>query len=322
MDATIEMSDTHRIGFFLVPEFSMIAFSSAVEPLRLANRAAGEALYSWRSYSLDGAPVMASNGIAVTVDGPIAEAEGLHTVFVCGGVHISQHADKALLTRLRRLASHGTNLGAICTASYILAKAGLLTDRRCTIHWENLAAFAEDFPDINVTSELFEIDGNRYTCAGGTAALDMMLNIIAKQEGAAIAAKAADTMIHHRIRDGHEGQRMELRSRLGIAHPKLLAVIALMEESLEEPLTCSELAVAVGLSARQLERLFKKYLNDAPKHYYLQLRLNRARHLLRQTSLPVLGVALASGFISASHFSKCYREHFKYTPSEERRAVA
>ena len=149
-----------------------------------------------------------------------------------------------------------------------------------------------------------------------------MLNLIALQEGSKIAAMVADEMIHHRIRDGHEAQRMELRSRLGIANPKLLAVIQMMEENLEEPLASAELAAGVGLSTRQLERLFRKYLNVAPTRYYVELRLNRSRFLLRQTSLPILSVALASGFVSASHFSKCYRDHFSRTPSEERRAAA
>jgi len=300
----------------------MIGFASAVEPLRLANRVNGTSIYSGFTYSLDGAPVLASNGIPVMVDAPLSDATALHAMFVCTGVKVRRYADKAILTALRRMATHGTDIGGICTGSYILAKAGLLDDYRCTIHWENLAAFCEDFPDVAVTSELFEIDRNRYTCAGGTSALDMMLTIIGLQEGTRLAAGVADAMLHHRIRDGHESQRMELRSRLGVAHPKLLAVIGHMEANLEEPLSCAELASQVDLSTRQLERLFSKYMNHAPTRYYLELRLNRARHLLRQTSLPVLSVALAAGFVSASHFSKCYREHFKRTPSEERRNVA
>jgi len=313
---------TQHIGFFLVPEFSMIAFASAVEPLRLVNRVSEDTLYTGSTYSLDGQPVTASNGIPVIVDGTIAEAEKLNIVFVCSGIHAHKYCDKGLLTRLRRMASHGTDIGALCTGTHILAKAGLLEESRCTIHWENLTAFTEEFPDIDVTSELFEIDRNRYTCAGGTAAVDLMLNLIALQVGSNVAATVADEMIHHRIRDGHEAQRMELRSRLGVAHPKLLAVIQLMEENLEETLSYADLAASVGLSTRQLERLFRKYLKSAPTRYYVELRLKRARFLLRQTSLPILSVALAAGFVSASHFSKCYREHFNRTPSEERRAAA
>ena len=314
-------SQTYRIGFILVPNFSMIGFTSAVEPLRLANRVSGETLYTGKSFSSDGQPVTASNGVTVMVDGDLSDAINLHTTFVCSGLDVHKYFDKSLLNRLRYMASHGTGMGGICTASHILAKAGLLDNYSCTIHWENLTAMVEEFPDLSITSELFEIDRNRYTCAGGTAALDMMLNWISLQQGAIVAASVADEMLHHRIREGHESQRMELRNRLVVAHPKLLAVVGLMEEHLEEPLSCAELAKQVGLSTRQLERLFRKYMRNAPTRYYLELRLNRSRFLLHQTSLPVLSIALASGFVSASHFSKCYREFFKRTPSQERTEI-
>ncbi|NQW00545.1 MAG: GlxA family transcriptional regulator [Rhodospirillales bacterium] len=314
--------DTHRFGFFLVPDFSMMAFTSAVEPLRLANRVSGTTLYSGATYSLDGNPVSASNGVEINVDGDINSAQNLHTVIVCAGIDVHLHCDKRLISRLRHMASHGTAIGGVCTASHILAKAGLLDGCSCTIHWENLTALAEEFPDLEVTSELFEIHRNRFTCAGGTAALDMMLHWISLFRGNKLAADVADEMLHHRIRDGSEKQRMELRNRLGVSHPKLLAVVSLMEENLEEPMTCSGLAKQVGLSTRQLERLFQKYMHNAPTRYYLELRLSRARFLLRQTSLPVLSIALAAGFVSASHFSKCYREFYGRTPSEERYTVS
>lgn len=312
---------THRFGFILVPDFSMIAFTSAVEPLRLANRVSGETMYGGAVYSLDGGPVTASNGVSVNVDGDLNDAQNIQTAIVVAGLDVHLQCDQKLINRLRHMASHGTAIGGLCTATHIMAKAGLLDGISCTIHWENLTALTEEFPDLEVTSELFEIETNRFTCAGGTAAADMMLNWISIFHGTKIAADVADEMLHHRIRDGNESQRMELRSRLGVAHPKLLAVVSLMEENLEEPFSCAGLAKQVGLSTRQLERLFRKYMNTAPTRYYLALRLNRARFLLRQTSLPVLSIALASGFVSASHFSKCYREYYKCTPSEERQVT-
>ncbi len=309
-----------RIAFVLVPEFTMIAFSACVEPFRIANRVSGKNLYRCQAISLDGRPVLASNGLSVNVDGGLDDIAA-ETVFVCGGIDIKDHVDDRLLKKLRRLSSHGVNIGSVDTATHILAAAGLLNGHKCTIHWENIPSFIVQFPDIEVTSELFEIDRGRYTCSGGIAALDLALRLISKQYDPATAAAVADQVMHHRIREGHERQRMGLRSRLGVAHPKLLAVIGRMEESLEEPLSCCDLAREVGLSARQLERLFRKYLATAPTKYYLDLRLNKARFLLRQTSLPILSIALACGFVSASHFSKCYREHFERTPSEERRVA-
>jgi len=313
--------NAHRIGFYLIPGFSMIAFVAAVEPLRLANLVAGETIYSWYTMSKDGDTVHASNSIPINVGSTIDAVPPLETVFVCGGIDVQKHQRKDFFGFLRKQVAHGTGIGALCTGAHVLARAGLLDGHKCTIHWENLPAFVEEFPDLEVTSELYEIDRKRYTCAGGTAAADLMLNFISEQNGPELAAMVADELIMHRIREKGEGQRMDLRTRLGVSHPKLLAVVSLMEENLETPLSAAELAESVGLSTRQLERLFRTYLKAPLTRYYLQLRLNRARFLLRQTSLPVFDVALAAGFVSASHFSKCYRESFGRTPSAERRGI-
>ena len=307
-----------KIGLVLVPRFSMIAFTAAVEPLRLANRSHGQELYSWRVYSSDGGPVTASNGIELHPDGDLQAAENCHTVVVCSGLDVQRIEDKRLLSWLRRMDRRGADLGALCTGSHLLARAGLLDGYRCTIHWENLASFVEEFPEIEVTSELFEIDRSRFTCSGGTGAIDMMLNVMAVQHGHELAALVADQFMHERIRDQHDHQRVSLPARLGVRHPKLLAVIELMEQNLEEPLGRGDLAKDARLSTRQLERLFRKYLKRSPARYYLELRLNKARLLLLQTDMSVIDVALACGFVSASHFSKCYRDFFGRTPRKER----
>jgi transcriptional regulator GlxA family with amidase domain len=315
---TTDQTGTHTIGFLLTPEFSMIAFTSSLEPLRLANRVSGQNLFAWRIYSPDGAPVMASNGVRVEVNGSFADVGPMPEIIVCAGVDVHRHDHTALMARLRRLSFYGVSLGAVCTGTYILAKAGLLDGFRCTIHWENYNAFREEFPEIEVTQELFEIDRNRFTCAGGTAAIDMMLSLISEKKGSEIAALVTDELIHHRMREANERQRMELRARLGVANTKILTVAELMERHLEEPLSCSALAKRAGLSPRQLERLFRKYVGETPTRYYLGLRLDRARQLLLQTSMPILAVGLACGFVSASHFSSSYSQYFGRTPSEER----
>ncbi|MBB3064395.1 GlxA family transcriptional regulator [Limibacillus halophilus] len=307
-----------RIAFVMLPRFSMIAFTSAIEPLRVANRLSGQALYSWHLFSPDGKPVAASNGIALTPEGDLEAATGFGTVIVCSGIDVQKVIVKPLFAWLRKIDRKGVDIGSLCTGAHVLASAGLLDGHRCTIHWENLPAFAEDFPEIDVTAELFEIDRSRFTCAGGTAAIDLMLNVIAMQHGHELAAKVADQFMHERIRDRHDHQRMGLPARLGVRHPKLLKVIQFMEENLEEPLSRAELAREAGLSTRQLERLFRKYLTRSPARYYLELRLNKARLLLLQTNMSVIDVALACGFVSASHFSKCYRDYFGHTPRKER----
>jgi transcriptional regulator GlxA family with amidase domain len=307
-----------RFGIFLMPRFPLMAFTSALEPLRAANRLSNRTLYAWDIVSRDGAPVMASSGVQVIPDRSIDGADGFASVVVCSGFDAERCNDRALFAWLRRLERRGANIGAVSTGTYILARAGLLDGYRCTIHWENLAGFREAFPHIDATHELFEIDRDRFTCSGGTAALDMMLSMITVQHGRDLAVAVAEQFIHERIRDTKDPQRMSLRARLGVSHPRLLSIVSMMEENLEEPLSRADLADRAGLSTRQLERLFRKYLARTPTRYYLELRLDRARQLLAQTSLSVLDVALACGFVSASHFSKCYREHFQKTPREER----
>jgi transcriptional regulator GlxA family with amidase domain len=308
-------------GFLLVPEFSLLAFSAALEPLRAANRASGRKLYDWRLISEDGGPVTSSSGVQVFCDTSLEDTPRLHMAIVASGrPTYPDRESRSVSGWLRRQARQGVRLGALSTGTYTLARAGLLDGYRVTIHWQHLSAFAEDYPHLDVTEELFEIDRNRITCSGGEAALDMMLALIALDHGRELATQVSENFIHERIRDNNDPQRMALRTRLGISHPKLLSVIAIMEENLEEPLPRADLAERVGLSSRQLERLFRKYLGRTPTRYYLELRLSRARTLLHQTSMSILDVALACGFVSASHFSKCYREFFSRTPREERAA--
>jgi len=309
-----------RVGFFLAPTFAMLPFVSALEPLRAANRYSRRPLYAWQCHSLDGAPVAACNGMQQAVDGDLASAGGLDLLVVCGPHDPLGYRDKRLFQWLRQQAALGVALAALDTGSLLLARAGLLDGCRCTLHWENLPGFVEEFPAIEVSGELFAIDGRRYTCAGGTAALDMMLWLIGQQHGYELAAQVSDLFIHSAIRQQQQPQRMNLRTRTGVSHPRLLECIELMEANVEQPLTLCELAEVTGTSKRQLERLFRRYLHSSPGRYYLQLRLRAGRKLLEQTSLPIIEVACACGFSSAGHFSQRFRTLFGQTPREARAA--
>ena len=314
----MENSDTQKIGFFLIDEFSMIAFASAIEPLRAANRLYGKKLYSWRLISEDGGSVLCSNGVKIDTHLSLNDPLDFNIFFLCGGLDIKNKSNKKLFSCLRKLSRNGVKIGAICTATYLLAKASLLKDRKCTIHWENSLSIHEEFPDLKITNNLFEVDKDRFTCSGGTAALDMILHLIAISYGASLSKKVSDLLIHNNIRQSNESQRMDLRSRLGVSHPKLISTVEKMENNLEEPLSQVELSKIANLSMRQLERLFKKYLFATPTKFYLNLRLVKSRQLLLQTSMSVLSIALASGFVSASHFSKCYKAYFGRSPRLER----
>jgi transcriptional regulator GlxA family with amidase domain len=316
-----------RFAFVLLPNFSMIAFASAVEPLRIANRMADRALYDWQIVSKDGGLVRASNGCLVTTDQSLAAVnvgpgQNQPTILVCSGLGAERITDRELFAWLRRADRSGAVLGALCTGAHLLARAGLLDGHRCTIHWENLPGFVEEFPEVDVSADLFEVDRKRLTCSGGTAALDLMLHLIARDHGQELAVKVSEQCLLDRIRQPHDHQRMPYRVRLGIHHSKLIGAIEMMESNVEEPLDQEMLARYVGLSRRQLERLFRKHLGRTPAQYYLELRLERARHLLYQTTMPIMNVAFACGFVSASHFSTCYRQMYGKTPRAERVAIA
>ena len=320
MFRTVSGEKPDHVSFLLIPNFSMAAFTAALEPLRLANYATERTLYEWEILSREGEAVAASNGVYVYAERGIADSPHPDNVLVCSGIGAHLYQDSAVFGWLRRWAREGAHIGAVCTGTHILAHAGLLNGYRCTVHWENLESFREQYPDLDVQAELFEVDRDRFTCAGGWAASDMMLTEIGRKHGQEVAAAATEQFMHERIREGHDNQRLPLQARLRISHPKLIQAIGEMERNAEEALTREEIAARVGLSRRQLERLFRRYLNTSPARYYLRLRLDRARLLLAQTTMPVTEIAFACGFTSASHFSKCYRDMFGRTPRDERRA--
>lgn len=297
----------------------MFALTSAIEPLRMANQLSNQSLYDWSIISAQGLPVRASNKVAIEATCSIESAPKFDLVFICGGINIENRITPELLDWCQQLSNQSIALGGICTGAFVLAQAGLLKGYRCTIHWENTPGMQEAFPDLIVSHNLFVIDRDRLTSSGGVAPLDMMLTIIRETHGMALASEISDEYLCDRIRDQRDHQRTPLRHRLGTSQPKLTEVVELMEANIEEPIPLDELAGHVHLSRRQLERLFRKYLNCVPTRYYLEVRLRRARQLLHHTSQSIVEIALACGFVSAPHFSKCYRDLFDLPPREDRK---
>lgn len=311
--------------FFLIPEFTLLPFAAAVETLRIANRMLGYPAYDWRLASADGAKVFSSSGIALDVDSSLADERrnlgGEHRpnmVLICSGINVEDFNNRSVFAFLRETYNRGVAVGSLCTGAHILAQAGLLNGKRCAIHWENLPGFAEAFPQAEVYADLYEVDANLYTCAGGTASLDMMLNLIGQDFGETLVNRVCEQQLTDRVRNPQDRQRLPLRARLGVQNNKVLQIIELMESNLAEPLSLVEIAERVGLSRRQIERLFSQEMGRSPARYYLEIRLDRARHLLVQSSMPIVEVAVACGFVSASHFSKCYREIYHRSPQQER----
>ncbi|SPJ22309.1 GlxA family transcriptional regulator [Palleronia abyssalis] len=308
--------------FLLLDRFSLLSFAGAVDCLRIANRLAARDLYSWSLTGDGGAAKTCSAGVVFQLNDDLGDPPRDATIIVCGGLEVDQASTKRVLNWLRREARRGAVIGGLCTGAHTLAKAGLLEDKRATIHWENADGFAEAFDDVELTKRVFAIDGNRLTTAGGTASIDLMLRLIARDQGEDMANAVADQLIYSAIRTDRDQQRLSTPTRIGVRHPKLSEVIQKMERHIEEPISPAILAREVDLSTRQLERLFRRYLNRSPKRYYMELRLSRARNLLLQTDMSVINVALACGFTSPSHFSKCYRAHYKTTPYRERGSQA
>lgn len=311
----------YRVGFLLINNFTLVALASAIEPLRMANQLAGTELYTWQLLSADDAPVKASDGIIITPSGTIASKPVLDVVIVVGGVDITRSFSNREINWLQAQAKRNVLMGAVCTGAYVLANAGLLDGYSCSAHWECLAAMQERFPKVNCTNRLYTLDRNRMTCTGGSVPMDMMLSMITRQHGSALTGAICDMFICDRVRPDSERQRAPLRHLMVRAQPKLAEITELMEANIEEPISLEELASFVGICRRQLERLFLKHLNCTPSRYYLKLRLDRARQLLKQTSRSIIEIANMCGFVSAPHFSRCYRKYIGVSPREERAAL-
>ena len=307
------------IGLLLLPRFTVIALSSAIEPLRIANRYV-PSKYSWQLLSIDGRPVVDANGISINVTSSLADAGELATLIVISDQDPEAHASPELLAHLRRCARRGILIGGVDTGCHVLALAGLLNGYRITAHWEVIPALSERFPGLEFTNSLFELDRDRLTCAGGTAVLDMILHAIEHDHGREVAVRVSEHCLHERIRLHSDNQRTELTTRYGVHHPKLLRAIDLMESNLELPLQFDEICKNGRISVRQTLRLFRKYLNVSPSRFYLHLRLERARQLLLGTDMSITEIAMACGFRSHSHFSRVFRNEYGHSPHADRQS--
>jgi AraC family carnitine catabolism transcriptional activator len=315
----MESGEAHRFGFFLVPEFPIYAVIPATEALRIANQNSGQNLYDWSFVSLDGAAVQAGNGMMVAPDASIEGKPDFTTLIVCAGNHPTKYLDRRLLNWLRRLDRYGITLGALDTGTFALAAAGLMNGYRMTLHWEAMPLFHEHHPELAVEEQIFVKDRNRITCAGGAAATDLMLHLIALGHGTMLAQIVANGMVHERIRHGTDPQRAVLDMAMGSHDPLVLKAIRLMEKNLGAPLQPDTVAAKVGLTTRQLERLFRSKLNDSPARYYLKIRLQAARNLLFYSDVSIQDVALSCGFSGADVFSRTFRSHFGQSPRRFRK---
>lgn len=302
------------VAFVLLPKFTMLAFSSAIEPLRMANQLTQQVLFRWQVLSDDGGPVACSNGVPVMVNGAWPDAKPAGIVLVCSGVEPEGKASVALGDWLRSLWRRGRVVGGLCTGAYALAQAGILKGHRFTMHWDNIDAFAENHADLCPARQVFCIDDRVMTCAGGVAAADLMLKLINDRFGPALGQEVMNMCLLTQRRSEDDQQTTSLAARLGTRHDKLLQAAAYLEAHIEEEFDLDACAAHLALSRRQIERLFSRYLNITPVRYMNDLRLARGRSLLAETDMKVTEVAVACGYASTSHFSKSFRKKYGTSP--------
>lgn len=312
--------------FLLMPEFTFLAFSSAVEVLRMANSALGYDAYDWITVATEGNEARSSCGVRIHCDESLAKMRRAtlsfgrdYTVVVCGGFNINKHTNKTIESWLREWKKSRSIIGSLCTGAYVLARAQLLGERRFVIHWENAASFGEQFHDAAIRPALFEIDDGIITCAGGMAAFDMMAHLVQLEHGEAVAREICERAIVDRIRNPGERQRSPFKVQSSKQHKIITILIERMQESLSDPIPISEILSGTDLTRRQVERIFQHELCISPAKYYMRLRLERSRLMLHQTNTPIVDIAIANGFSSASHFSKSYRDFYAHTPHEARK---
>lgn len=316
------MTRTAHFVFLLVENFSHLAFSCALEPLRIANLVSGKPLYRWSLASEDGVSATCSNRAVTLVDQGLVPLERDDRLFLISGLHVHNHTTEGVVNFLRRERSRGTPIGAICSGAYVLAVAGFLDGVETAIHWEFHDLFAERFPSVRLVRNVFVAHEEFVTASGGTAAADLMLHLIATEHGPDLATVVADQMVYNAVREGTAAQRVSLQSRHGMRSEHLTRAIRIMENNIETPLAPWKIAEEIGISTRQLERLFGKYLNTSPKRYIVEMRLHRARNLIVQTEQSITEIAMACGFNSTSHFSKVFRGRFGVSPLAHRTTLS
>lgn len=310
-----EETDPERVTFLLLPNLSMLAFTSAIEPLRIANQLTGKALYEWRTVSEDGQPVRCSNGIEIVVDGALGKTAPTGSVFVCSGIEPTASTSKQAADWVRRQWRTGHIVGGLCTGAYTLAKAGILEGRTFTLHWENIAPFREAFPDLDPREQIYAIDDRIMTCGGGSAATDLFLSLIHARYGPLLCQSILNMCLHATHRADTERQRVSTSAIIGIRNAKLVGIINYLEDHLDEgELALDDVVKQYGTSRRQLERMFKEHVGVSPKRYLSDLRLLRGRSLLAETDMSVTEVAVACGFNSPTTFSKRFRDAFGASP--------
>lgn len=302
-----------RVGFLLLEHFSLPAFTQALDTLVTANLISA-GVFATRTFSLNGESVASDLGIVICPDAELGTRHlpELDLLVICGGLRTALRPIPALRQLLHAADEKGVALAGLWSGAWFLGQAGLLDGHKCAIHPEHRAALAEIARHSQVTSESFMVDRDRLTAASPTGAFNMVLEWIDRLHGRALVDGIVDILAFEESR--YRRVRPTLHEKMS---EPLRNVISLMSANIEEPLSPEQLAHYAGRSRRQIERLFQQQLGTTPVRYYLELRITEGRRLLQHSDLPILDVSVACGFVSPSHFSKCYAAYFGNSPSRE-----
>tara|TARA_B100001093_G_C26674677_1_gene947727 strand:+ start:122 stop:1078 length:957 start_codon:yes stop_codon:yes gene_type:complete len=304
-----------KVGVLPLKGFALMAYASTVEPFRAANMLSDSPLYDVINIGLDDQLIASSGAGSVSPQTSIKDKIELDYLFVVAGGNPMSYENKEVFSWLARISRFGTRLGGVSAGPAILAKAGLMDGRRMTVHWEHAEALTEILPHLMIERTLYVIDRDRLTCAGGTAALDLMLGLVSDHHGPLFANLVSDWFMHTEIRPSIGPQRSGLAARVGSTNRVILDAVRTMESYIAHPVTLIKLAEKADISPRQLNRLFKEKLGCSTMKYYRSLRLNKARNLLINSPLPLTEIALATGFANSSHFSSLFSRYFGKPPS-------
>ena len=302
----------------MLPGYCARSFADAMSVLRYTRKLTTNPAFDVSVVAENNRPVEDSLGGLHPVQGGLGEVSEGDYVFVVSGENVENQDTMAIINWLRRARSRGARIGGLFTGAHILAKAGVLDDVHATIHWSKRDAFAENFPDVKLSDLTFIANHSTYTTAGGTANIDLFLQIVSELEGEKSSSTVAGFLNYTQIQTLQKCARQTVADRLRCRHPKLSAAILEMEENMEDPLSKVELVENVNVSSRQLERLFKRYLQTSPSRYYTEIRLQRAKHLLLQTNMTMMEVSVACGFNSFANFAKRFREKYGISPRKIR----
>jgi len=315
-----KQKDRELVQFILLPRFNMATLTTMIEPMRIANYLNSEALYEWQFLSRQAGPIQASNGLSVACDALGAQTTKADYVVLLGSWGAERYSDDKLISWLRGQARHGTRMIAVEIGVYIFARAGLLTGKRATTHWSFFAGFSENFPQLDAAEQMFTIDHNIMTCAGGMAGVDLMLHCIAQAHDSDLAKEIASQMLHHFRCDAEFPQRPGQHSAITQTHPAIQKVSKFLEERIEDTVSVPQMCDQLAIPQRQLERLFNKYVGCTIVQFCRLTKLQYARTLLVSTNMTIREISVAAGFNSMSYFSYCFAQTFGRKPSHYRRA--